>query len=141
MYVAFALRVWKVPALSLADNRAIVRAMCPSLPDATLDRLVSVIRAAESRSGSDDMLAKAVSMSTRRLIRTARRLERFPQESLADAVDRACLGSFLPLLARQALERLFVDHGLERTPAPPCEIMVLISFLSLSRQHFLRFAS
>lgn len=68
--------VHEVPALSLRDNRCIVRGVCPMLPETSLDALMRVLASAETRAG-DDLLTKAVTLSTRQVVRIARRLERY----------------------------------------------------------------
>lgn len=49
------------------------------------------------------------------MLRIARRLAAFPDETLYDAVQRACLTRFLPRLARTTLDQLLAATGV---PAP-----------------------
>ena len=45
-------------------------------------------------------------LSTRQLLRIARRLEAYRDEGVADAVYRASLAPFLPMLAKQSLDKV-----------------------------------
>lgn len=57
------------------------------------------------RSSSDPTLQSlAGSLSTRQLLRIAERMHRFRCDDAYDAVQRACLARFLPVLAKQTLE-------------------------------------
>lgn len=68
--------------------------------------LLSIINLAHVlRSSSDPTLQSlAGSLSTRQLLRIAERMQRFQCEDAYDAVQRACLARFLPVIAKQALE-------------------------------------
>lgn len=57
------------------------------------------------------VLANSATLSTRQLLRIARRNAAFPGEPLEDAVRRACLAQFLPTLAREALDQLVAGEG------------------------------
>lgn len=57
-------------------------------------------------------------MSTRQLLRIARRLERYPADSIAESIRRTCLAAFLPPLARTSLEQLLVAHTAAASAAP-----------------------
>ncbi|XP_043278620.1 von Willebrand factor A domain-containing protein 8 isoform X2 [Venturia canescens] len=57
------------------------------------------------RSSSDPTLQSLAGFfSTRQLLRIAARMNKFPNDDVYEAVQRACLGRFLPALPRQALE-------------------------------------
>lgn len=57
------------------------------------------------RSSSDPTLQSLAGFfSTRQLLRIAARMSKFPNDDTYEAVQRACLGRFLPALPRQALE-------------------------------------
>ena len=60
----------------------------------------------------------AASLSTRQLLRVARRLAAYPGESLYDTIHKACLARFLPRLARNALEEELEALGLEKPKGP-----------------------
>ena len=51
------------------------------------------------------------SLSTRQLLRIARRLSRYPDENVYDLIQKACLSQFLPRLARSALESELEEQG------------------------------
>ena len=53
--------------------------------------------------------AVASQLSLRQMLRIARRLARFPDNNMHDTVHKACLGRFLPRMARTSL-----DETLER---------------------------
>ncbi|KAF4787814.1 von Willebrand factor A domain-containing protein 8 [Turdus rufiventris] len=55
-------------------------------------------------------------LSTRQLLRICRRLSQYPDESLYNAVNKACLSRFLPSLARSALHKNLQDSGIETGP-------------------------
>ncbi|XP_064638932.1 von Willebrand factor A domain-containing protein 8-like [Lineus longissimus] len=62
------------------------------------------------RSSHDNMLLSlASSLSTRQLLRIARRLDTYAEEDLYSAVHKACLARFLPRTARSALEQVLED--------------------------------
>jgi len=48
----------------------------------------------------------------RQIIRTARRLSKFPESSLFDAIESACLTRFLPSLAKGFLYKILREHGI-----------------------------
>lgn len=68
----------------------------------------SVIDVAHNLRESEDPTLRAVasSLSTRQLLRIARRMASFPTDGCYDAVHRASLARFLPNIARQSLEKL-----------------------------------
>ncbi|XP_067943521.1 von Willebrand factor A domain-containing protein 8-like [Watersipora subatra] len=53
--------------------------------------------------------ALANTLSTRNLLRIARRLSRYPSESLYEAVHSACMSRFLPALAKRSLEQMLEE--------------------------------
>ncbi|KTF83224.1 hypothetical protein cypCar_00026056 [Cyprinus carpio] len=66
-------------------------------------------------------LSLASSLSTRQLLRICRRLSQYPEESVAHAVNKACLSRFLPSLARSALQKSLVNCSIEDQPDPASE--------------------
>uniref|UniRef100_A0A4W6D9L2 von Willebrand factor A domain-containing protein 8 n=1 Tax=Lates calcarifer TaxID=8187 RepID=A0A4W6D9L2_LATCA len=60
----------------------------------------------------------ASSLSTRQLLRICRRLSQYPKESIAHAVNKACLSRFLPSLARASLEKSLANCSIQDTPDP-----------------------
>ena len=53
--------------------------------------------------------------STRQLLRLARRLGQYPDESAYNLINKACLGRFLPALARESLDKMLERLGVEKT--------------------------
>ncbi|MEQ2238463.1 hypothetical protein ILYODFUR_033335, partial [Ilyodon furcidens] len=60
----------------------------------------------------------ASSLSTRQLLRICRRLSQYPEESIAHAVNKACLSRFLPSLARASLEKSLTNSSIQDAPDP-----------------------
>ncbi|XP_049790817.1 von Willebrand factor A domain-containing protein 8 [Schistocerca nitens] len=64
------------------------------------------------RSSTDPTLRSlANSLSTRQLLRIARRLSQYPMDSQRESIHRACLSRFLPPLARQILDTALTENG------------------------------
>eukprot|EP00040_Diaphanoeca_grandis_P037065 m.239589 g.239589 ORF g.239589 m.239589 type:complete len:1870 (-) comp33748_c0_seq3:356-5965(-) len=103
--------VHEIMPLSLEDNRQIIQARHPSLSTKVVNEIVNVASAAQSGSG-DDVVAGTFDLSTRQLLRIAARLERFPDETSGEAISRACIAPFLPLLAKESLENVLNECGL-----------------------------
>ena len=104
--------------LSMAEERTVLRSRVNS-PNAALPAaLEDILRLTHRLRAADDASLKSVasSLSTRQLLRVARRLERFPGESASDAVQKACLARFLPSLARDALRHAMQEMDFEQTP-------------------------
>ena len=83
-----------------------------------VDALKSILKLTYSlRTSTDNSLSNiANSLSTRQLVRIARRQQYFPNEDAYQLIQKACLSRFLPSLAREALEKLMHDIGIERLP-------------------------
>ncbi|KAE8748569.1 hypothetical protein FOCC_FOCC004745 [Frankliniella occidentalis] len=76
----------------------------------------SVVEVAHNLRESEDPTLRAIapSLSTRQLLRIARRMASFPSDASYDAVQRASLARFLPNIARQSLEKLLSSLNVER---------------------------
>lgn len=103
-----------VEPLSRAEEGGILRSVCPNIADDAVEKLLAV--AAAVRSGSDSVLGSTILLSTRQLIRIAKRLERYPDESIANAIRRTSLSAFLPPMARASLDKLLETTGVESSP-------------------------
>ena len=57
----------------------------------------------------------ATNLSTRQLLRLARRLEMYKEENAYDLINKACLARFLPTLAKESLEKMMEKLGVEKT--------------------------
>lgn len=110
--IASMFHVHHVRPLTLEDNKRIIKDQHPSLHEQTLSRIMAVAGSA-GNAAKDDIVTSTVDFSTRQLLRMARRLETYSDESIASVVHRASLSPFLPLLARQSLERILEDCGIE----------------------------
>ena len=71
-------------------------------------RLTHKLRVADDKS----LNSISTSLSTRQLLRVARRLERFPGEDPYTVVHKACLARFLPSLPREALDKVMAGLGI-----------------------------
>ncbi|PNF24076.1 hypothetical protein B7P43_G04705 [Cryptotermes secundus] len=76
--------------------------------------LASVMELAHKLRASEDptLQSLAGSLSTRQLLRIARRMAVYAADSPAAAIQQACLSRFLPSLARQALDTVLIDAGI-----------------------------
>ena len=104
--------------LSMAEERTVLRSRVNSPHSALPAALEDILRLTHKLRAADDASLKSVasSLSTRQLLRVARRLERFPGESASDAVQKACLARFLPSIARDALRHSMQEMGFEQPP-------------------------
>ncbi|XP_036084810.1 von Willebrand factor A domain-containing protein 8 isoform X2 [Rousettus aegyptiacus] len=95
-----------------SEEIRVIQEMVPSIPQEALDKLLSFThKLRETQDPTAQSLA--ASLSTRQLLRIARRLSRYPEENLHGAVTKACLSRFLPSLARSALEKNLADASIE----------------------------
>ncbi|GFG34443.1 hypothetical protein Cfor_05032 [Coptotermes formosanus] len=78
------------------------------------ESLVRVMELAHKLRASEDptLQSLAGSLSTRQLLRIARRMATYTTDSPAVAIQRACLARFLPALAQQALDTVLSDAGI-----------------------------
>ncbi|XP_065352663.1 von Willebrand factor A domain-containing protein 8 isoform X2 [Cloeon dipterum] len=95
--------------LSMPEELHLIHNLYGGVPDA----LRKVVEAAHFLRGSADQTVQSLagSLSTRQLLRVARRMKEFPQENVYDAMQRACLARFLPSMARQALDSALAEVG------------------------------
>jgi hypothetical protein len=91
--------------LSVAEEHLIVDKLVPGLDAAKRQALFDCTQ--HLREGiKNSILGKSSSLSTRQMLRLARRMDLFPKENLGDAVRQTMLARFLPPLARESLEKL-----------------------------------
>jgi len=76
--------------------------------------LEDVLRATHRLRASDDGSLRSIStnLSTRQLLRIARRLQQFPSEDAHSAIQKATLARFLPSLAKETLEKELEKLGI-----------------------------
>lgn len=112
--------------LSMQQELEIIQNLVPTLNQRDISELLRVCQ--HLRNGKDtNSQSLAGSLSTRQLIRIARRVAASPvrsKEMVADAIHKACLSRFLPHLARTALSETLVKCDL---PADPLPVMDLTS--------------
>jgi len=77
--------------------------------------LEDILRATHRLRASQDASLRSIAtnLSTRQLLRVARRLARFPSEDAHAAIQKATLARFLPSIAKEALEKELGRLGLE----------------------------
>ncbi|XP_077987566.1 von Willebrand factor A domain-containing protein 8-like [Glandiceps talaboti] len=101
-----------VKPLSYIEEMEVIQGMVPNVVQDLMEPLLKLTHRLRN-SGDSTMLSLSSSLSTRQLLRIAKRLALYPNESLHDAVSKACLSRFLPQLARQSLEKSLDDAGIE----------------------------
>ncbi|KAL5014683.1 hypothetical protein ScPMuIL_008953, partial [Solemya velum] len=97
--------------LSQAEESEVIKTLVPECPD--LSKLLAFVHSLRT-SHDSTLLSIASSLSTRQLLRVARRLESYPSEDLYSVVQKACLSRFLPRLAKSGLEQALEEAGIEK---------------------------
>ncbi|XP_046400469.1 von Willebrand factor A domain-containing protein 8 [Ischnura elegans] len=97
-------------ALSLLEELSIIESLYGKI-DPAMKKVLDITHRLRS---SADPTVKSLSgsLSTRQLLRIARRMALYPSDSVYDIIHRACLSRFLPSLAQQALNRELEDFDL-----------------------------
>ncbi|KAL2310830.1 hypothetical protein Nmel_002507, partial [Mimus melanotis] len=104
-----------VRSLSKSEEIEVIKQMIPNVPSVAVEKLLTVThKLRETNDATAQSLASF--LSTRQLLRICRRLSQHPDESLYDAVNKACLSRFLPNLARSALHKNLQDSDIETGP-------------------------
>ncbi|XDV30937.1 hypothetical protein PO909_033759, partial [Leuciscus waleckii] len=109
-----------IKPLAKAEETAILQGMIPNVPKEAVEQLQHLTHSLR-KSNDPTALSLASSLSTRQLLRICRRLSQYPQESVAHAVNKACLSRFLPSLARSSLQKSLVNCSIEDQPDPASE--------------------
>uniref|UniRef100_A0A8D3E6L1 von Willebrand factor A domain-containing protein 8 n=1 Tax=Scophthalmus maximus TaxID=52904 RepID=A0A8D3E6L1_SCOMX len=93
-----------VTPLARAEEMGLIQGLNPNVPTEAAEQLLLLTH---SLRNTNDPTAQSLasSLSTRQLLRICRRLSHYPEESIAHAVNKACLSRFLPSLARASLEK------------------------------------
>nr|CAD7394578.1 unnamed protein product [Timema cristinae] len=100
--------------LALQEELQIVQQLFGKV-NPTLSRIMQLSH--QLRESTDPTLRSlAGSLSTRQLLRVARRMARYPSDNPVDTIHRACLARFLPTVARQALDTAVSKAGLSAAP-------------------------
>ncbi|XP_070538007.1 von Willebrand factor A domain-containing protein 8-like [Ptychodera flava] len=101
-----------VKPLSYVEEMEVIQGMVPNAVQDLMDPLLKFTHRLRN-SGDTTLLSLASSLSTRQLLRIARRLAQYPNENLHDAINKACLSRFLPKLAKQSLEKSLEDANIK----------------------------
>ncbi|KAL3861823.1 hypothetical protein ACJMK2_007838 [Sinanodonta woodiana] len=101
--------------LAEAEETTVIKSLVPNSPD--LSKLFSIVH--QLRQSADPMLGSiSTSLSTRQLIRIARRLANFPSDNLNSVIQKACLARFLPRLAKSALDQALDELQIQPIQTP-----------------------
>uniref|UniRef100_A0A668AXY8 von Willebrand factor A domain-containing protein 8 n=1 Tax=Myripristis murdjan TaxID=586833 RepID=A0A668AXY8_9TELE len=93
-----------VTPLSRAEEISLIQGLTPSVPKEAVEQLLQLTHSLR-KTNDPTAQSLASSLSTRQLLRICRRLSQYPEESIAHAVNKACLSRFLPSLARASLQK------------------------------------
>lgn len=106
----------EVRSLNINEEAHLIESIYGSIP-ASLQRLLAVIE--DTRNAKDTSLQQiASSLSTRQLLRIAKRISEFPEEqNIWGTIQDACLAKFLPPLIRDSFNSLLSRHKLS-PPSP-----------------------
>ncbi|KAF4086969.1 hypothetical protein AMELA_G00090070 [Ameiurus melas] len=101
-----------VRPLAKVEEAAVIHGMTPNVPKEAVEQLLHLTHSLRS---TNDPTAQSLasSLSTRQLLRICRRLAQYPEESIAHAVNKACLSRFLPSLARSSLQKNLANCSIE----------------------------
>ncbi|XP_030642749.1 von Willebrand factor A domain-containing protein 8 [Chanos chanos] len=109
-----------VKPLARAEENTVIQGMTPNVPREAVEHLLHLTHSLRQ---TNDPTAQSLasSLSTRQLLRICRRLSQYPEESIAHAVNKACLSRFLPSLARSALQKNMANCSIEDRAEPALE--------------------
>ena len=100
--------------LSQSEETQVVTSVAGGQCGQTMADIMTVTH--KLRSSEDASLRSvATNLSTRQLLRLARRLNMYPDESAYTLINKACLGRFLPALAKETLEKMLEKLGVEKS--------------------------
>ncbi|XP_061647340.1 von Willebrand factor A domain-containing protein 8 isoform X2 [Phyllopteryx taeniolatus] len=104
-----------VSPLARAEELDLLRGLSPNVPTEAAEQLLLLTHTLQQ---TNDPTAQSLasSLSSRQLLRICRRLSRYPEESVAHAVNKACLSRFLPSLARGSLQKSLANCAIHETP-------------------------
>lgn len=106
-----------VTPLAKAEEMGLIQGLCPNVPHEAVEQLLHLTHSLR-KTNDPTAQSLASSLSTRQLLRICRRLSQHPDESIAHAVNKACLSRFLPSLARASLEKYLASCSIEDKPDP-----------------------
>merc|ERR1719192_2478364 len=102
-------------SLSQAEETQVVTSVAGSCGQVMADIMTVTHKLRSSEDAS--LRSVATNLSTRQLLRLARRLNKYPDETASNLINKACLGRFLPALAKDSLDKL-VDRMLNLLNKP-----------------------
>ena len=100
-------------SLSKMEERHVLEALVGGKINATLDSILEITYALRN-SGDSSLSNIANSLTTRQLVRIARRQKLFPNEDVYELVHKACLARFLPSLPKESLDAIMNDLNVEK---------------------------
>ncbi|XP_049904645.1 von Willebrand factor A domain-containing protein 8 [Epinephelus moara] len=106
-----------VTPMARAEEMDLIQGLTPNVPKEAAEQLLHLTHSLR-KTNDPTAQSLASSLSTRQLLRICRHLSQYPEESIAHAVNKACLSRFLPSLARASLEKSLSNCSIEDTPDP-----------------------
>uniref|UniRef100_A0A4W6D9E4 von Willebrand factor A domain-containing protein 8 n=1 Tax=Lates calcarifer TaxID=8187 RepID=A0A4W6D9E4_LATCA len=106
-----------VTPLAKGEEMGLIQGLTPNVPMEAAEQLLHLTHSLR-KTNDPTAQSLASSLSTRQLLRICRRLSQYPKESIAHAVNKACLSRFLPSLARASLEKSLANCSIQDTPDP-----------------------
>ncbi|XP_053732319.1 von Willebrand factor A domain-containing protein 8 [Synchiropus splendidus] len=103
-----------VHPLSRTEEITLIQGLTPNVPPEAVEQLLHLTHGLR-QTNDQTALSLASSLSTRQLLRICRRLSQYPEESVAHAVNKACLSRFLPSLARASLQKSLANCSIKET--------------------------
>ncbi|XP_071782446.1 von Willebrand factor A domain-containing protein 8 [Centroberyx gerrardi] len=106
-----------VAPLARAEEISLIQGLTPNVPKEAVEQLLHLTHSLR-KTNDPTAQSLASSLSTRQLLRICRRLSQYPEESIAHAVNKACLSRFLPSLARASLQKNLANCSIQDTADP-----------------------
>ncbi|KAK6644124.1 hypothetical protein RUM43_000391 [Polyplax serrata] len=97
--------------LSYAEESHIIQKLFGSINDKT--KKVMNLAVALRNSEDPTLASLSGSFSTRQLLRIAKRLSSYPQDSVYESIQKACLARFLPPITKEAFDNSLKKQGIE----------------------------
>ncbi|XP_067371715.1 von Willebrand factor A domain-containing protein 8 isoform X1 [Channa argus] len=107
----------RVAPLAKAEEMDLIQGLTPNVPKEAAEQLLHLTHNLR-KTNDPTAQSLASSLSTRQLLRIFRRLSQYPNESIAHAVNKACLSRFLPSLARASLQKNLTNCHIQDPPEP-----------------------
>ena len=100
-------------SLSQSEESQVVTALAGKAGQTMTDIMTVTHKLRQSEDAS--LRSVATNLSTRQLLRLAKRLGQYPDESAYNLINKACLGRFLPALAKESLDKMLERLGVEKS--------------------------